>query len=175
MVRNIIQRVRREDGQALVELAFVLPLIVLFLFAIIDFGLALNTENSDTNLANIAARQVAVMGTATTALCGGIAQTTITDYVDCMAKETGVSKPLSVCSADTAAASTSSTYSAGDPIKIEVTTAFSWSHILTGNDSYIGSITNPVSDITASATMRLEAAPSGGTSSFLPSLTTCSS
>jgi Flp pilus assembly protein TadG len=175
VVRNIIQRIRREDGQALVELAFVLPLIVLFLFAIIDFGLALNTDNSDTNLANLAVRQVAVMGTATTAPCDGIAEATITAYVDCEAKETGVSTPLSVCSADTAAASTSSTYSVGDPIKIEVTTAFNWSHILTGNDSYVGSITNPVSHITATATMRLEAAPSGGTSSFLPSSTTCSS
>ena len=166
VVRKIIQRFRREDGQALVELAFVLPLILLFLFAIIDFGLALNTDNSDTNLANLAVRQVAVMGTATTARCDGIAETTITAYVDCEANQSGASAPTA-CVADTAGSSTSSTYATGDPVKVEVTSAFDWSHILTGRDGYVSSVTNPVTDITASATMRLEAAPNGGTSSFL--------
>ena len=36
------------------EFAFVIPLVLMFLFAIIDFGLALNQQNSDTNIANVA-------------------------------------------------------------------------------------------------------------------------
>ena len=54
-----------EKGQALVELAFVIPLVLLFLFGIIDFGLALNQQNGETNIANIAVREAAIVGTST--------------------------------------------------------------------------------------------------------------
>ncbi|HTW11809.1 MAG TPA: TadE family protein, partial [Solirubrobacteraceae bacterium] len=71
-----LKRLRnREDGQALVELAFVLPLVVLFLFGIIDFGLAINSYNGDTNLANLGARTVAVLGTSTSVECNGTSET----------------------------------------------------------------------------------------------------
>lgn len=161
------KRLGREDGQALVELAFVLPLLLLFLFAIIDFGLALNQYNTNTNIANLAARTVSVLGTKTSATCGGTSYSTLTGWVDCEAKATGEPVPKSVCVSDTAGSSSSSSYAAGDPVKVEVTSTFNWFSMLSSGNGYIGRVVNPTSDITASATMRLEQAPKNGTSSFL--------
>lgn len=50
----------REDGQAIVELAFVLPVMLLLVFGIIRFSLVLNSANDDTHLANEVARYAAV-------------------------------------------------------------------------------------------------------------------
>jgi len=177
VVRKAIQRLRCEDGQALVELAFVLPLILLFLFGIIDFGLAINSYNGDTNLANLGARTVAVLGTSTSVECNGTSETSLTAWMDCEAKETGAPTPTAVYVCDTAGSSPSTTYTVGDPIKVEVASAFDWTHILTGSDAYVGSVTNPVTTITASATMRLEQAPSSGSTanSFLSATSTCPS
>ena len=49
-----------ERGVALVEFALVLPLILLLLFGMIDFGKAFNYWNDETHLANEAARQAVV-------------------------------------------------------------------------------------------------------------------
>ena len=59
-MRNRIVSLRREDGQALVELALVIPLLLILLFGIVDFGMALNQYNNTTNLANIGARYAMV-------------------------------------------------------------------------------------------------------------------
>jgi Flp pilus assembly protein TadG len=165
-VRKRIQQLRCEDGQALVELAVVIPIVLLFLFAIIDFGLALNTKNSDTNLANLAAREVAVIGSGTSAKCNGLSETTLGAWVTCMAPATGATAST-VCVADTAGTAPSSTYANGDPIKVVVTSTFSWLKLLTGQVSSLNST------ITGSATMRMEQAPTGGTSTFLPATETC--
>src|SRR3954451_17856814 len=49
-----------ERGVALVEFALVLPLILLLLFGMVDFGKAFNYWNDETHLANDAARQAVV-------------------------------------------------------------------------------------------------------------------
>lgn len=156
------------------ELAFVLPLVLLLLFAVIDFGLALHDYNGDTNIANIAARTASLIGSAPSAKCGGTAETSLTLYVDCEAKATGAPTPSSVCVADTASSPPSSTFSAGDPLEVKVSSTFNWTKILTGGDGYVGKI-NPASTITASATMRVEQPPTNGPSSFLALTPTCSS
>jgi hypothetical protein len=51
----------REDGAAAVEFALLLPLLVLLLFGLIQFGLAFNTRIQATNAAREAAR-LAVIG-----------------------------------------------------------------------------------------------------------------
>lgn len=53
-------RRRREEGQALVEFALVLPLVLLILFAIIQFGLMLNTYVTVSDAARSGARQLAL-------------------------------------------------------------------------------------------------------------------
>src|SRR5438093_9979902 len=49
-----------ERGVALVEFALVLPLVLLLLFGMIDFGKAINYWNDETHLVNEAARQAVV-------------------------------------------------------------------------------------------------------------------
>lgn len=160
-----IKALRCEDGQALVELAFVLPLVLLFLFGIIDFGLALNADNSDTNMANLAARTASVIGSTSSVQCNGTAETSLKAWVTCEAAATGAPTPSNVYVCDTAGTSPSSTYANGDPIKVVVTSNFGWLKLLTGQISSLSST------ISASATMRMEAAPSTG-NNFLSSTTT---
>jgi Flp pilus assembly protein TadG len=52
--------VRCEDGQALVEFALVLPIVVIIIFGIASFGFALNGWNDETHLVSEAARCAAV-------------------------------------------------------------------------------------------------------------------
>lgn len=47
---------RHEEGQALVEFALVIPLILLLILGVVDFGRAYNYKNDITSLANQAAR-----------------------------------------------------------------------------------------------------------------------
>ncbi len=42
MIEQLIRRMRSPRGQALIEFAFVAPLLFVFLFAIVDFGIALD-------------------------------------------------------------------------------------------------------------------------------------
>jgi Flp pilus assembly protein TadG len=56
-------RFRGEDGQAYVELALVLPILVLLVFGIIQFGLAFHNYLAITDAARVAARAAAVKRT----------------------------------------------------------------------------------------------------------------
>ncbi|MGC9221196.1 MAG: TadE/TadG family type IV pilus assembly protein [Solirubrobacteraceae bacterium] len=170
-----LRNLHRQDGQALVELAFVIPLLLLFLFGIIDFGLALNTANTDTNIANYAVREAAVIGTSTSATCasGGTVSTenNLQSWAQCEDGASGTSAP-SVCVADVAGPSPSATYTIGDPVKVEVTSTFHWLSLLVGAGGYFGGIVqSAASQISSSATMRLEAsvsaASTSGTNPFL--------
>lgn len=169
-MKQAIGALRREDGQALVELAFVIPLVLLFLFAIIDFGLALNQQSSDTNIANLAARTASLIGGNTTAKCNGTTETTLGAWVSCEAAANGAPTPSYVCVADTAGTNPSTTYADGDPIKVEIKSNFAWLKLLTGQVSSLSST------LGASATMRIEQATgSGAASTFLTGTPTCSS
>jgi TadE-like protein len=169
LVPTLIRRFRADGGQALVELAFVLPLVMLILFGIIDFGLALNNYNADTNLANLAARSASVMGTTSTISCNGTSETNLKAFVVCEAAATGAPTPTYVCFADTATG-LSATLTVGDPLKVEVQSTFGWLKLLTGGNSYVKGI-NLNSTISASATNRIEAAPGTGTTNAFFSTT----
>ena len=58
-----LRRRRRERGQSLVELAFALPIFLIIVFGIIDFGLGLRAWISITNAAREGARVGAVRST----------------------------------------------------------------------------------------------------------------
>jgi Flp pilus assembly protein TadG len=57
---TIRHRLSREDGQAAVEFALVLPLLLLVLFAIVEFGRAYNAYNDLNQMAADGARFAAV-------------------------------------------------------------------------------------------------------------------
>lgn len=158
-MRVRIDRLRGESGQALVELAFVIPLVMLFLFGIIDFGLALNQQNQDTNIANVAVREAAVVGTTSSVKCGSTTETTLGAWASCESGLMG-GPTVTVCVADVAGTSPSSTYATGDPVKVEVTSSFNWIKLISGK------VNNLSSTIGSNATMRVEGTVSG-TNSFL--------
>ena len=54
--RRSNRRFRAERGQSLVEFALALPLLMLVLLGMIDFGIAFNYNNDETSLANQAIR-----------------------------------------------------------------------------------------------------------------------
>ena len=161
-MRRRIKSLRAENGQALVEFAFVIPLVLLFLFAIIDFGLAVNQQNADTNIANVAVREAAVIGTTTSAMCGTTTDYTLSTWATCESTRMGGPALTSVCVGDTATstAPASSTYTTGDPIEVEVGSSFSWLKLITAK---VGSLS---SNIGSNATMRMEGALTG-TNPFL--------
>jgi len=65
ILRRIIRRTgRREGGQSLVEFALVLPIFLLVLFAIVDFGMGFHAWITITNSAREGARLGAVRATA---------------------------------------------------------------------------------------------------------------
>jgi Flp pilus assembly protein TadG len=150
-----------DDGQALVELAFVLPIVLLLLFGIIDFGLALNTQNQDTNIANVAVREAAVIGTANSAMCGTMSETNLNAWAQCESALMG-GPAVSVCVADIAGGSPVGTYAPGDPVKVEVTSSFAWLKLITGK------VGNLSSTIGANATMRVEGTLNGSNSFLTP-------
>jgi Flp pilus assembly protein TadG len=74
LTHKILSRLQRQDGQAFVEFVIVLPLLVLLVFGITQFGLAFRNHLAITDAARVAARAAAVKrtdnpcGAATTAI-----------------------------------------------------------------------------------------------------------
>lgn len=147
----MFKRLRGENGQALVELAFVIPLVLLLLFGIIDFGLALNMENQDTNIANIAVRQAAVYTVGAAEMCGGTNEPSLAAWAECVSTTDGGPTLTSVCVYDTSSTPiTNSGFSSGDAVEVKVGSTFNWLHLI---QSQVGGLSNSIG---ASATMRLE-------------------
>jgi Flp pilus assembly protein TadG len=161
---------RDDRGQALVELALVLPLLLLIVFGIIDFGIAINTQDSATTVANYAARQSSVIpATTTSEPCPSpqAAATTLDAWVTCEASSwaPGVSTPSTVCVADYSGGGTTNThaYALGDPVTVKVTVPFTLPISL-------GSLLSPT--IKQTATMRLEV--SEASNAFFTGASQCS-
>jgi Flp pilus assembly protein TadG len=151
-------RLRRDErGQALVELALALPLLLFVVFCIIDFGLAVNTQNSATNIANITARAAAVTGS-NQLVCGTTTETSLINYVNCQTQATAptLGNACSVTPTDTNGGS----YTSGDSVKITVVYPFSWLGVISGGVNSTLRLPGLVTRITQSATMRMEQASS---------------
>jgi len=83
---------KREKGQALIETAIVLPLLLVLFFGIVDFGRALYAKNSLSSAAGLAARTAVVspsMSTASASLASAKQSTS-----GCSAPATAVSQNL---------------------------------------------------------------------------------
>jgi Flp pilus assembly protein TadG len=148
---------RGKDGQALVEFALALPLLVLFLFGIIYFAEALNYWNDETNAANVTARYVAVIGNASSnPSCGSSAN--VTDYTICKA---GVdSAALNGACAQIQDLTNSGSFSSGDQVQITLV----YHDAIPALGTLFPSVNIP---ITSSATMMMEATPTGSQLSWL--------
>ena len=128
---------REEDGQSLVELAVVLPVLLLLLLGIMDFGRAFNYWITETQVASEGARRAAVNL--------GSTGTLLHDYVRNQIQVGDLKEKATICvkfpdDPDTNARK------AGHPIQVIVKTQFSW---------FLSDLL-PIT-LANSATMRLEA------------------
>jgi hypothetical protein len=128
---------REEHGQSLVELAVVLPVLLLLLLGIMDFGRAFNYWITETQVASEGARRAAVNLSAS----GTLLQSYVRDQI----QVGDLKKNATICvkfpdSPDANAAK------AGHPVQVIVKTQFSW---------FLSGIL-PI-ELANSATMRLEA------------------
>jgi len=160
---------RKERGTALVELALVLPLLMVLLLGMVDFGKAFNAWIDETHLANEAARLAAVNYTP----AGGWTADGCTDpnpnvclarYIQRQADTTELKSGRSgdaYAPAQNAAricisypAGTSTTL--GDPVQVTVQVQYRWLSYLTNR------IRLTDTPIVGKATMRLEGLPPSG-------------
>jgi TadE-like protein len=76
---NTLSRLKRQDGQAFVEFVIVLPLLVMLVFGIAQFGVAFHNYLSITDAARVGARVAAVNRTNTPCNSAGVVRTRIND------------------------------------------------------------------------------------------------
>jgi Flp pilus assembly protein TadG len=138
-----------ERGAALVEFALVLPLLLLLLFGMLDFGKAFNYWIDETHLANEGARWAVVDKNPGAG--------TLQEYIRQQANTpelrdggtSSIPSPMEVC-----ISFPNGTASVGDPVHVSVSATYNWLPFL-GDRIGVTQTT-----ITGSATMRLEATPS---------------
>jgi Flp pilus assembly protein TadG len=109
--------VRAEQGQTLVEFALILPILLLLVLGIFDFGSAFNSKNDLNFLANTAARYGEVNA------CAPCGSQTIADYVASTAdtSQLGNSTTISFCLPGGA-----SKNAVGDPLQVSASAPFNW-------------------------------------------------
>ncbi len=139
-----------EAGVALVEFALVLPILLLLLFGIVEFGKAFNYWIDETHLAASGARWAVVNKNPGP---GATLQESVQQQAS-----TGELQAAAVC-----ISFPNGTTNVGDPVRVTVAYSYNWIPFI-ANETGLAPIT-----LRGSATMRLEARPttyaagSGGT------------
>jgi Flp pilus assembly protein TadG len=147
----VLARARDDQGQALVEFALVLPLLLAGVVGILSFGRAMNYNEQATHLASEAARYATVDQVPANASGQTLGQW-LRSQVDAPELQKG---SKSVTSPQVCVSYPAGTTTVGSPVAISVSFTFNWLPIL-----HLG-VTS--STITQTATMRIEVPP---TSSF---------
>lgn len=141
---------RDDSGAALVEFALVLPLLLILALGMLDFGRAFNYWIDSTHLANLAARHATVNRNP-----GSASSLTLQRFIELQASTAELREgssqqtPVDVCLSFPAGAA-----NVGDPVKVTVSSAWSWLGFLVDQAGLAPSVA-----IRGSATMRLEAKP----------------
>ena len=147
-LRNLQRFCGDDSGVALVEFALVLPILLVVLFGIVDFGKAFNYWIDETHLANAGARWAVVNKNPGT----GSLQEFIRQQADTPELRSGgtasMPSPLQIC-----ISFPNGTSNVGDPVTVSATATYNWLPFL---GARIGVATTTM---TGSATMRLEARP----------------
>jgi Flp pilus assembly protein TadG len=143
---------RDERGVALVEFTLLLPVLVVLLFGMLDFGKAFNYWIDGTHLANEGSRWAVVNKNPGSS--GGqslqqyiASQATTAEYRN--GGTPSVPDPIKVCVTFPAG-----TRNVGDPVKVTVSSTYRWLGVLTAE---IPGLTDTT--LRGSSTMRLEVAP----------------
>jgi hypothetical protein len=164
------RRLRSEHGQGVVEFALILPVFMLLILGLLDFGSAYNVHNNMTQLAGEAVRFAAVNscgGSACSAAGGGSGSIETQVQMDadngCLQGNgcgaTGPQQPLSVCFFYP-----NGSGAAGNPVTAVVKTTYRWLPFLD-----LGTDIN----LKASATMRIEVPLTGSQADVYTKSSSC--
>ena len=148
-----------ERGAALVEFALVVPILLVLLMAMLDFGKAFNYWIDETQLASSGARW-AVVNAGPGQCPDGTTATSLVSYIQCQAdtKElrsggtNSVANPAKVCISFPPVAGHSAPL-VGDPVRVTVSVSYKWLPIIGQRISRVATT------IKGESTMRLEAPP----------------
>jgi Flp pilus assembly protein TadG len=146
------RRLRGEEhGVALVEFALVAPLLLVILFAMLDFGRTFNYWIDATHLANEGARWAVVNKNPASS---GTLQSYIQEQADTDELRNGgsssVPSALEVCISFPSGTST-----VGNPVEVTASVTYNWLPFL--SEQALGGLTSTT--VSSSSTMRLEAPP----------------
>ena len=142
--QSITGLTRDETGSAVIEFVLVLPLTLVLVFGVLDFGKAFNFWIDQTHLANTGARYAVVDRNPGEA--GGLS---LQQYIKSRATASQLQSGASVC------ITFPDGENVGDPVIVEVSYPFDWLSFI---DTRLG--IPSVHTINSTATMRLEAVPS---------------
>jgi hypothetical protein len=148
---------RRQDGQALPEFALVLPLLVLLLFGIVDFGKAFNYWNDATHISAEGARYAAVNskpypGSPGTLQAQLLAEGDTAELRNGGTESVGSAPQVCVSFPDPDdPAAINPDPRRGDPVRVTMTFEYSWLPVL--------DLDATSTEISSSAVMRLETLP----------------
>jgi hypothetical protein len=141
-----------EGGQAVVELALALPILLVVVLGIVDFGRAVNYWNDETHVANLAARYAAVgvlPSLQGTSKCPAPAGNLISfaEFEACLDSVRG---PVTVCVSIPKA-------EVGQPVTVKLSSQYSWLPL----PKVVGvkSTKFTTATLSGTATMRLERVP----------------
>jgi Flp pilus assembly protein TadG len=135
-----------EDGAALVEFALILPILIVLLFGMLEFGKAFNYWIDETHLANEGARWAVVDNNPGTGTLQEYIQEQATTQELRDGGTASVPSPAEVC-----ISFPNGTANVGDPVEVTVMTTYNWLAAL-GLDA-------ASTQITGRSIMRLEATP----------------
>jgi Flp pilus assembly protein TadG len=151
-------RARDESGQAAVEFGLVVPFVCLLVWALLQFGLALNYYLDVTHLANEGARLAAVVGNS--AQPSGDLKAWIQQQAETTELRDGtgsVTAPAQVC-VTFLTGPTGTKGQIGDPVQVTVSAPYKWIPFIGG-----GTLT-----IRSSSVMRLEQLPTYSEGCYQP-------
>src|SRR6266536_3696953 len=156
------KRSGEEEGAAMVELALVLPLLLVLMLGMVDFGKAFKAWIDETHLANEGARLAAVQYAV--AGCSGNPNVCLANYFqqgadfgEIKAGSQSLDKAKVCISYPTNPATTTSGL-VGDPVEVTVQSKYHWLDYLVNKK-----VTALVTPFAGTATMRLEQNPSDKT------------
>jgi Flp pilus assembly protein TadG len=141
----------QQSGVALVEFALVLPLLLLILIGMIDFGKIFNYWIDETHLANEGARYAVVNKNPSTG--GGSLQSYIQQQADTSELRNGGTSAIPI-GTQVCISFPNGTANVGDPVEVTVTADY---HFIPFLSTRVG--VAPSKSISGSSIMRLEAPP----------------
>lgn len=133
---------RQTSGAAVVEFAILVPVLLLIVLGTADFGLAMNTYNNETQLANEGARWAVVDRNPGSG--------SLQEHIKSQGDTAEIRDEATVC-----ITFPSGSQNVGDPVQVTVSVDFSWLPFITNKISGAGASTT----LTGKAVMRLEQTP----------------